>query len=177
MTIVRNIALTTVSIFLAILPSPSLGITPLVIDDFDYATSEAARAVWKASGPDPVVMAATGEWGDTRAMILPIRFTTDVQRRYWDGTVSLDLSSVSVFEMEMYVQDAIPISSFTLYFHSGEAWMGKSVTVSATGWQEWKWQKSEFTVEGAGFDWSTVDRIRLSPWKQAVGNASWRWIA
>jgi len=140
-----------------------------VIDDFDYATSEAARAVWKASGPDPVVMAATGEWGDTRALVLPIHFTEEVQRRYWDGTVSLDLSNVSVFEMEVYVSDTVPISYLTLYFHSGEAWMGKSITVSATGWQEWKWQKSEFTEEGAGFDWSTVDRIRLSPWKQAVG--------
>ncbi len=122
----RSVVFTVTCLLIALSFSPSHAFSPLVIDDFNYATSEAARAVWKSSGPDPVVMAATGEWGDTRALVLPVQFTTDVQRRYWDATVSLDLSNVSVFEMEVYVQDAMPISSFTLYFHSGEAWMAKA---------------------------------------------------
>ena len=63
---------------------------PLVIDAFDYPDDAAARAAWTAMAGSPdVEMADTGPWGDERVMRLPLNFSVQADRCYWDRGVSL----------------------------------------------------------------------------------------
>jgi len=45
------------------------------------------------------------------------------------------------------------------------------VSVIRPGWQVWRMNKFSFRWEGDTFDWSRVDRIRLSPWKGVEGES------
>jgi uncharacterized lipoprotein YddW (UPF0748 family) len=144
----------------------------IVIDDFNYETTAEARSVYNFySGDSPVLSATSGSWGEGRVMVLPCRFTPETGRNYWDRSVALDLTSVSQFNLEVYVNNPVPISNFTLYFRDGNNWAGESVSVIRPGWQVWRMNKFSFRWEGDTFDWSRVDRIRLSPWKGVEGES------
>ena len=156
---------------LAIWAGTALGVSgQVVIDDFTYPTDSAAQAVWRPSaGGSEVVMSSSGAWGEERVLLLPISYTAEVDRRYWDGEIARDLSDQTMITFEVYVDDPGPIAYFTLYFHSPGGWTGKSIGVQRAGWQRWSFSKGDFINEGAFFDWAVVDRIRLSPWKAAEG--------
>lgn len=156
---------------LAIWAGAAFGVSAqVVIDDFSYPTDSAAQAVWRPSpGGSEGVMSSSGAWGEERVLLLPISYTAEVERRYWDGEIARDLSEPAMMTLEVYVDDPGPIAYFTLYFHSPGGWTGKSVEVHRAGWQRWTFSKKDFINEGAFFDWALVDRIRLSPWKAIEG--------
>ena len=150
--------------------SPGLALETTSVDDFDYASSAEAQAVWRPmSGVAEAVMASSGVWGEERVMVLPVNMTTEVERNWWDGSIDLDLSQYERFSLEVFVDNPDPISHFTLYFHCPAGWTGRAASISQEGWQVWTWHKGDFINEGPSFDWSQVDRIRLSPWKGSEG--------
>jgi hypothetical protein len=123
---------------------PAAATTPLVIDDFAYPTSASARQAWINSYAPPVVMEETGDWGTTRAMVLPCDFATRSSRCYWDRTVSLDLASYTEFELEVFAPNPELISAFTLYFRSGTGWYGASAPLTRAGWQTLRFAVTDF---------------------------------
>lgn len=109
-----------------LLPPARVAAAPLIIDDFVYANSTAARAVWANTSAPAVTMATAGEWGADQVMVLTCDFATRSTRCTWDRTVALNLSSYAEFALEVYAPNPAAISSFTLYFRSGAGWYGCS---------------------------------------------------
>jgi len=118
--------------------------SPLVMDDFAYASTTAARTAWVAVSAPSVNMASSGAWGPDRVMNLTCDFATRETRCYWDRAVSLNLAAFTDFALEVFAPDPGAISYFTLYFRSGTGWYGGSVEVSQTGWQTLRFSKARF---------------------------------
>ena len=59
----------------------SLG-APLIIDDFAYTNSAAARQAWVGVSAPAVNMAASGDWGTDQVMTLTCDFATRDVRCY-----------------------------------------------------------------------------------------------
>lgn len=156
--------------FLLFFAPSSIRGAALIIDDFAYTNTAAARLAWIAGSAPPVSMAPSGEWGSELVMTLPCDFAVRDGRCYWDRTVSLDLASFTDFALEVYVPDPGAISYFTLYFRSGSGWYGASASISQVGWQTLRFSKTDFIPEGTPAGWSQVNGIRLSPWKAASRN-------
>jgi uncharacterized lipoprotein YddW (UPF0748 family) len=144
--------------------------SPLVIDDFAYTNTAAARQAWVVGSAPAVNMATSGDWGTDQVMTLTCDFATRDVRCYWDRTVSLNLAAFTDFALEVFAPDPGAISSFTLYFRSGTGWYGGSASVSQTGWQTLRFSKASFIPEGTPSGWDHIDGIRLSPWKGAARN-------
>jgi uncharacterized lipoprotein YddW (UPF0748 family) len=140
---------------------------PLVIDDFAYTNTAAARQSWIAGSAPPVAMATSGEWGADQVMTLTCDFAVRNGRCYWDRTVGLNLSDFTDFALEVFAPDPGAISGFTLYFRSGGGWYGAAASLGQTGWQTLRFSKDAFIVEGTPSGWDHIDGIRLSPWKGA----------
>lgn len=153
-----------------LLPPARVAAAPLIIDDFVYANSTAARAVWANTSAPAVTMATAGEWGADQVMVLTCDFATRSTRCTWDRTVALNLSSYAEFALEVYAPNPAAISSFTLYFRSGAGWYGCSAALKQTGWQTLRFAIGDFIPEGTPSGWSQIDGIRLSPWKAASQN-------
>lgn len=153
-----------------LLTSARILAAPLIIDDFTYATTNAARSAWSATGGPLVAMAAAGEWGTEQVMVLPCDFATRNARCYWDRTVALNLGSFTEFALEVYAPNPGAISSFTLYFRSGAGWYGASAAITQTGWQTLRFSLGDFIPEGASAGWGQISGIRMSPWKGAAQN-------
>lgn len=143
---------------------------PLILDDFAYATTNAARSAWSATGGPLVAVASAGEWGTEQVMVLPCDFATRNTRCTWDRTVALNIGSYAEFALEVFAPNPGVISSFTLYFRSGAGWYGASATLSKSGWQTLRFAVSDFISEGAPAGWNQIDGIRLSPWKGVAQN-------
>lgn len=143
---------------------------PLIIDDFAYTNSLAARMAWGGAGGPPVTMASSGEWGEETVMVLTCDFATRPTRCYWDRNAALDLSGHTEFAVEVYAPQPAVISAFTLYFRSGAGWYGASAVLKRTGWQTLRFAVSDFIPEGTPAGWHQVDGVRLSPWKASPQN-------
>lgn len=139
----------------------------VVLDDFAYPTSTAARSTWIATAGPQVSMVSTGAWGSGPLMTLPCDFATRASRCYWDRTAMFKLGAYTDFEFEVYAPDPGAISAFTLYFKSGGGWYGASAMLQQTGWQKVRFRKSAFIAEGNPSGWDSISGIRLSPWKGA----------
>ena len=140
---------------------------PLIIDDFAYTNTVAARQAWVAVSAPPVAMATSGEWGTDQVMTLPCDFAVRNDRCYWDRTVGLNLAGFTDFALEVFAPDPGAISGFTLYFRSGAGWYGASASLGQTGWQTLRFSKSAFIPEGTPSGWDHINAVRLSPWKAA----------
>lgn len=143
---------------------------PLIIDDFVYTNSVAARVAWVNTSGPAVMMATTGGWGTEQVMVTTCDFATRSTRCTWDRTVALNLGAYTEFAMEVYASDPGLFSAFTLYFRSGAGWYGCSATLKQAGWQTLRFAVGDFIVEGTPTGWSQIDGIRLSPWKSAAQN-------
>ena len=140
---------------------------PLVIDDFAYTNTVAARQAWIAGSAPPVAMAASGEWGTNQVMTLTCDFAVRNDRCYWDRTVGLNLAAFTDFALEVFAPDPTAITYFTLCFRSGAGWYGASASLGQTGWQTLRFSRSAFIREGTPTGWDHIDGVRLSPWKGA----------
>ncbi len=143
---------------------------PLIIDDFSYANTTAARSAWFNTGGPAVGMATGGDWGADQAMVLTCDFATRATRCTWDRTVALNLSAYGEFALEVYVPDPGVVSAFTLYFRSGAGWYGASAALKQPGWQTLHFSVGDFISEETPAGWSQINGIRLSPWKASSQN-------
>jgi len=154
-------------LILSLLPASAAS---LIIDDFTYTNTAAARLNWSGVGGPSVTMSIGGGWGTDQVMIAACDFATRSTRCFWDRTVALNLASYTELALEVFAPDPSATSSFTLYFRSGSGWYGATATLSAAGWQTLRFSISDFVPEGAPSGWNQIDGIRLSPWKGAPRN-------
>jgi uncharacterized lipoprotein YddW (UPF0748 family) len=84
------------SLWLVLLPllflSSHVWAAGLVIDDFAYATSTAARQAWANTSAPAVNTATNGEWGAEQVMVLNCDFTTEGAPTGWDNINAVHLS-------------------------------------------------------------------------------------
>jgi len=144
----------------------------LPIDNFEYASEQAAQQAWQAAeGSDPVGLMPSTRGGGKTALKVPCPFTREELRRaVCDRHVQLDLTQYGTIVFDLYVADSGPIGNFTIYFHSGDGWYSGHTTASEKGWREIRLPKAGFGVEGQPAGWDKIDTIRLSAWKAFVAN-------
>ncbi len=130
----------------------------------DYPTEAAARAAWQPMrGSEPVSVAVVQ---NRKALRLPCRFEEHVERASWDHSVNLDLSSGSGIEFKVLCRDASPVSSFSIYFQSGEGWYHATFfPESSVGWNTVTLERASMTVEGKPAGWRQIKTIRVSAWR------------
>lgn len=137
-----------------------------LIEGFEYPDSKAARAEWRPQGNSPPVEVVPHrtEFGST-ALKLPCPFPQVSDRCYWDKEVRLDLSKFDEFRFSIYVDKPEALSSFTLYFRSGNGWFRFGVPVRR-GWNTVRLRRGTAGVEEEPSGWDRIDGIRLSAWKR-----------
>ena len=101
------------------------------------------------------------------AFKMPCNFRgTDIERASWDHQIDQDLSMCQGLEFLFYCSDLSPVSSLTVYLHSGDGWYRGNFDAPDTGqWTSVRIAKSAMHVEGRPGGWSQIDRVRLSAWR------------
>lgn len=146
-------------------PPPSVPETNYeLVDDFSYSQRHAQR-VWKPmAGSKPVSVV---NLGSRKVLRMPCNFRgTKFDRASWDRELKLDLTMCKGIQFLFYCRDTSPVSSFSIYFHSGDGWYrcGFDAPVSA-GWSTIKIHKKAADLEGRPGGWGKVDTIRISAWR------------
>ena len=124
-----------------------------------------AQTNWKTmSGSKPVSVV---DIGGKKALRMPCNFRgTKIDRASWDRRVKLDLTMCKGLQFLFYCRDASPISSFSVYFHSGQGWYaGRFDAGTSSGWNTVKVHKSATNIEGRPAGWGKVDTVRISAWR------------
>ena len=134
-----------------------------VLEGFS-CTAEGAGAWTPMAGSPPVSVARVA---DRVAFKMPCHFRgTDIDRASWDHAIDQDLSMCQGLEFLFYCSDLSPVSSFTVYLHSGDGWYrGNFDAPGARQWTSVRIAKSAMHVEGRPGGWSQIDKIRISAWR------------
>ncbi|KPL23308.1 MAG: hypothetical protein AMJ75_06335 [Phycisphaerae bacterium SM1_79] len=135
-----------------------------IIDDLSYS-QQTAQTLWKPmTGSKSVSLV---EIEGKKALKMPCNFhSTKFDRASWDRELKLDLTMCKGLQFLFYCQDSLPVSSFSVYLHSGDGWYrGKFAAPSSAGWAFVKIHKNSTDVEGRPAGWSGVDTIRISAWR------------
>ena len=148
-----------------------------VLDDFRYADTAVARAVWSADEGSPPV--EVGHERDRPIMRLSAPFAAQpkLRRTVVDRRVRLDLRSSGGFVLETAIDDPVLLGGLTLYFRSGSGWYTADKPAGKKGWRTLRFAKAAFSVEGTPAGWDKIDGIRLSAWRplgKDVGDTSVR---
>ena len=148
----------------ATVPLPPAHEGPLV-DNLRYASDADARAAWEPMAGTAGVSVVTRAGG--RALRMPCNFAgTRIERASWDRKVKLDLTACRGLRFDFYCADAMPISHFSLYMHSGDGWYSATFAQTATrGWNAISIDKTATRIEGRPAGWGAVDTIRISAWR------------
>jgi uncharacterized lipoprotein YddW (UPF0748 family) len=136
-----------------------------VLDDFRYADTAAARAVWTADEGSPPVEVVTEQDRPILRLSAPFAAQPKLRRAVVDRRVHLDLSSPAGFVVEAAIDDPALIGGLTLYFRSGSGWYSAGKPAGKKGWRTLRFAKASFTVEGTPTGWDKIDGIRLSAWR------------
>ncbi len=135
-----------------------------LVDDFSYSQQHAQR-LWKPmAGSKPVSVV---EFGGRKALRMPCNFRgTRFDRASWDRELKLDLAMCKGIQLLFYSRDTSPVSSFSMYLHSGDGWYRCrfDAPVSA-GWTRIKIHKKSADIEGRPAGWGKIDTIRISAWR------------
>ena len=146
-------------------PIPSIPDTDYkLIDNLSYSSRKAAE-LWKPMrGSGPVSLTNIG---GRKALRLPCNFYgTKIDRASWNRQIKLDMTLCKGVQFLFYCPDDAPISSFNMYFHSGDGWYsGRFDAPVSAGWNTIKVDKKATTIEGRPAGWSRVDTIRISAWR------------
>lgn len=93
---------------------------------------------------------------------------TRFERGSWDYQGALDLSPFQAIRFSVLCTNVAPVSSFIVYFGSGDGWYTTSFPVESEGvWNDVEIRKEDTRIEGKPAGWSKVDRIRISAWRAA----------
>lgn len=110
--------------FLALAAASDRG--SVALDRFDYPDTTSARAAWQASdGTPPVEVATIDVGGQSRSalkLLAPFADKRKLTRGVVDRRVQLDLAWASTFELAVAIEPPEAVTSWTLYFRSGNGW-------------------------------------------------------
>jgi uncharacterized lipoprotein YddW (UPF0748 family) len=135
-----------------------------IVDDLIYS-QQTAQTLWKPmTGSRSVSLV---EIEGKKALKMPCNFHgTKFDRASWDRELKADLTMCRGLQFLFYCHDSSPISSFSVYFHSGDGWYrGKFAAPASSGWTVVKIHKNSTDIEGHPAGWSKVDMIRISAWR------------
>lgn len=136
-----------------------------VLDSFSYSTQAGARSAWIGSeATSPVDVAIEGG----RSIVTvkaPFAASPNLERAVVDRSVSLDLAAPGQFDLEIAVDPPQACAHLTLYFRSGSGWYGCSGGVVKEGWQNVRFSKAGFRIEGTPAGWDKIDGIRIACWR------------
>ena len=137
----------------------------VIIDKCEYADDSTARAAWKPMGSSALVSVASLE--GRKVLRLPCNFAaTKMERASWDQPLKLDLGSCRGIQFNVLCRNASPVSSFSIYFQSGEGWYhAVFFPESAAGWSAISIDKTEMTTEGKPAGWEQIKAVRISAWR------------
>ena len=160
--------------FLILLLSVTATANEQLVDGFSYASDEAAQQAWVASGGTPPVRVAKENQRVVLEFTAPFAKQADLPRTTLDRTVSLDLSAVGEFELELAAGDPRAVGQLSLYFRSGDGWYSGSGGLATAGWQTLHFSKAAFRTEGQPAGWHHIDGIRISVWRGQAQDATIR---
>ena len=166
-------------VYILLIPAIVMWLTPggvwaeAVLDVFDFATTQAARAQWVPMSESPPVELFEGISGEEeRGLRFPCAFETVDTRCYWDYSFTADLSSDDLFSMRVYVEEPLSMSSLTLYFQSPGGWFANTVSITQRGWQTLRFTRGGFHESSSPAGWDQITGIRFSVWKGASFNTA-----
>ena len=136
-----------------------------VLDDFRYADTAAARAVWKADESSPPVEVVREQDRPIMRLSAPFAAQPKLRRTVVDRRVRLDLRSSGGFVLEAAIDDPVLLGGLTLYFRSGSGWYTADKPAGKKGWRTLRFARTSFAVEGTPAGWDKIDGIRLSAWR------------
>jgi uncharacterized lipoprotein YddW (UPF0748 family) len=145
-----------------------------VIDAFRYSGAAAAQRAWTRDPADLRVSARAGGEQGVLTCGLPFASRPKIPRVSLDRKVSLDLSAVGEFWLDLRVKDSEAAGAISLYFHSGNGWYSGGAGLAGTGWQTLRFSKAAFTIEDSPAGWDQVDLVRISVWRGAAKDS---WLA
>ncbi len=154
-----------------LLTVPVVSSAEAVLDVFDFASTESARAAWvPMAGSSPVGLFDGIPGVEKRGVRFPCNFDTVDNRCYWDYSFSADLSSEDVFALRVFVEEPVSMSSLTLYFRSPGGWYYNTVSNMSTGWQTLRFPRAAFGESSTPAGWDQITGIRFSVWKRSPLN-------
>ena len=167
------------TLFLLALVSPVRAQSPGgsgAIDDCQYPDAAAAQAVWKPMGGTAPATAAVVD--GRRVLHLTCNFAgTKIERASWDRAVQLDLASARGVQFRIRCLEASPVSSFSIYFQSGEGWYHAAFyPESSAGWNTITIDKGEAGLEDKPAGWGQIKTIRISAWRGQDANTEF-WLS
>ncbi len=135
-----------------------------IVDDLSYS-QQTAQSLWEPMGQTKSVSIVDVQ--GTRTLRMPCDFQNNrIDRASWDRRLNLDLAWRTGLQFLFYCRDAAPVSSFTVYLHSGDGWYrGNFDASSATAWTPVQIHKKDMGVEGSPAGWGKVDTLRISAWR------------
>ena len=136
-----------------------------VLDDFRYADTAAARAVWKADESSPPVEVVREQDRPIMRLSAPFAAQPKLRRTVVDRRVRLDLRSSGGFVLEAAIDNPVLLGGLTLYFRSGSGWYTADKPAGKKGWRTLRFARTSFAVEGTPAGWDKIDGIRLSAWR------------
>jgi len=136
----------------------------MLIDDCRYPDDAAAQAAWLPMGETAPARVAQVE--GRHVLWLRCNFAdTSLERASWDRQVQLNLADCQGIRFKFWCRDTGPVSSFSLYFQSGDGWYHGHFFPSQAGWNTITLDKSTFGTEGRPAGWGQIQTIRLSAWR------------
>ena len=138
----------------------------VTIDRFVFSSEKEARKTWT-----PAPHSSPVEYEDS-GLILPCPFKKEVNRFSWDRVISLDLSPVTSFKIDLACDHPEAIRSLSIYFKSGNGWYVWNKPLKTGGRQQIAIMKTEFEEEGKPAGWNRIEAVRIAPWKDQPVNTS-----
>lgn len=102
-----------------------------------------------------------------KVLRMPCNFHgTKFERASWDRRFKLDLAMCKGIQFFFYCPDETAVSSFVVYFQSGDGWYRSTFDTGASrGWNLVKIHKQDSSVEGRPAGWANVETMRISAWR------------
>lgn len=147
-------------------PPPVEGLKP--IDPLRYGSQQEFQKAWKTG--NAATVGTMLQIGGQTVVKLPCAFERKEirDRAWWDLPVHADLRNSSALAVDLYLEKAEGISSFTIYLISKDGkraahWNWDEAPLSGGKWNRLYLPLADF---GSPIDLADVATIRISPWKR-----------
>ncbi|MBN68719.1 MAG: hypothetical protein CME32_05490 [Gimesia sp.] len=141
--------------------------TETLLDDFNYATSSAARQAWtELKGTLPLAMQKSGSQ-NVLLLSAPFQSNRDIPRAGIDKQLNQSLTAPGLFTID--VKPASPDSNHqvSIYFKSGPGWYSTSARIKGADWQTLRFPKGDFRGEDKPRGWDKIETVRLVVWRES----------
>ena len=105
---------------------------------------------------------------DAFDLAAPFATQPNLRRVYIDRTVSLDLTEVNQFDLDISADPPACVGEVSLYFKSGDGWYSAGSGLKADGWHTLSFIRTLFRTEDRPAGWNKIDGIRIAVWRGAA---------